>query len=139
MKAIGSILMCVLIAGCLGSGAITESGFAPGVYEGTGQGYRGPVRVQVQVSPAGIEDIVIISHDEGNYSGLPAMEELLDLVLTEGTTDLDAISGATYSSRGFLEAVEDALERAHREANGTSPQDEPTGESEDELIAEPMD
>ena len=95
--------------GCLGSAPITGSGYTPGVYEGTGQGYRGPIRVQVQLSPAGIEDIVIIRHEEGIYSGLPAMEELLDLVLMEGTTDLDAISGATYSSRGFLEAVEDAL------------------------------
>jgi uncharacterized protein with FMN-binding domain len=106
------IMVCVIIAGCLGGGSVAGSGYTPGVYEGTGQGYRGPIHVQVQVSPAGIEDIIIISHGEGIYSGVPAMEELLDLVLMEGTTDLDAISGATYSSRGFLEAVEEAIARA---------------------------
>ena len=103
---------CVLIAGCVGGASIMESGYTPGVYEGLGRGYRGPILVQVLLSSAGIEDIQIISHTEGAYPGAAAMEELLDLVLTEGSTDLDAISGATYSSRGFLEAVEDALGHA---------------------------
>ena len=40
------------------------------------------------------------------------MEELLELVLETGSTDLDAVSGATFSSRGFLEAVDDALGHA---------------------------
>ena len=111
-----SLIVCVLAAGCLGSGPIRAAGFEPGVYEGSGQGYRGPILVQVLLSPAGIEDIVIIRHEEGAYTGALAMEELLDLVLMEGTADLDAVSGATYSSRGFLEAVEDALERAREES-----------------------
>ena len=89
-----------------------ESIYRPGIYEGSGQGYRGEIRVKVQISPAGIEDIQIISHREGAFPGTAAMEELLDLVLIEGTTDLDAITGASFSSRGFLEAVEDALEKA---------------------------
>ena len=111
-----SFIACLLAAGCLGSGSIRTAGYAPGVYEGTSEGYRGPIQVQVLLSPAGIEDIVIISHEEGPYTGALAMEELLDLVLLEGTTDLDAISGASYSSRGFLEAVEDALERGREHA-----------------------
>ena len=40
------------------------------------------------------------------------MEELLEAVLETGSTDLDAVSGATFSSAGFLEAVEDALGKA---------------------------
>jgi uncharacterized protein with FMN-binding domain len=68
--------------------------------------------VQVQVSPAGIEDIVITDHSDSSYPGAAAMEELLDLVLEYGSTDLDAVSGASFSSRGFLEAVDDALRQA---------------------------
>ena len=101
-----------LLLGCLGSGFIREAGYTPGIYEGTGQGYRGPIRVRLQISPAGIEDIVIISHKEGAYPGGAAMEELLEEVLETGSTDLDAVSGATFSSMGFLEAVEDALGQA---------------------------
>ena len=103
---------CILIPGCRSRGSAMHFAYTPGIYEGTGQGYRGPIHVRVQLSQAGIEDIAIISHREGTFSALAAMEELLDLVLIEGTTDLDAISGATFSSRGFLEAVEDALQKA---------------------------
>ena len=108
----GNIAMVVLFPACHGLGMLSETGYTPGIYEGSGQGYQGPVHVQVQLSPAGIEDIVITDHEESAYPGLAAMEELLDLVLETGSLDLDAISGATYSSRGFLDAVEDAVGQA---------------------------
>ena len=101
-----------LIFSCLGSAFVRENSYTPGVYEGSGRGYRGPIQVSLQVSPAGIEDIAIISHNDSIFPGLVAMEELLELVLDTGTADLDAVSGATFSSRGFLEAVEDALGKA---------------------------
>ena len=104
--------LCFLIPGCLGTASFLESGFSPGIYEGSGMGYRGSIHVSVELSPAGIEDIVITGHKENAFPGAAAMEELLELVLETGSTDLDAVSGATFSSRGFLEAVDDALGRA---------------------------
>jgi len=109
---LGLIAVIGLFPGCLGSGSVRKAGYTPGIYEGTGRGYRGPVHVQVQISPAGIEDILITGHRESSYPGAAAMEELLEAVLETGSTDLDAVSGATFSSRGFLEAVEDALGQA---------------------------
>ena len=112
----GILTAGILGAGCAGSGFTRQNGnffgYAPGIYEGSARGFRGPIHVQVEVSPAGIEDIVITGHEEWIYPGVAAMEELLDLVLETGSTDLDAVSGATFSSRGFLEAVEDALTQA---------------------------
>ena len=102
----------ILFPGCLGPGIIRETGLTPGMYEGSGRGYRGPINVRLQISTAGIEDITITSHAESAYPGAAAMEELLEMILDTGLTDLDAISGATSSSRGFLEAVEDALGQA---------------------------
>jgi fumarate reductase flavoprotein subunit len=107
-----SALFFFLIPGCLGPGLIREAGYIPGTYEGTGEGYRGPIHVEVEVSSAGIEDITITGHSEGAYPGGAAMEELLEAVLETGLTELDAVSGATFSSAGFLEAVEDALGKA---------------------------
>ena len=98
--------------GCLGLGFIRETAYVPGTYEGTGQGYRGSIHVSLEISTAGIEDIAIISHNDTVYPGEAAMEELLELVLETGSTDIDAVSGATFSSRGFLQAVENALEKA---------------------------
>jgi len=104
--------LSVLIFACLALPSAMEAGYMPGTYEGTGSGYKGPIHVRVQTSATGIEDIAIISHQESNFPGLAAIEELLEQVLETGETDIDAISGATYSSRGFLQAVEDALEKA---------------------------
>ena len=107
-----STLFFFLVPGCLGPGFIREAGYTPGIYEGTGYGYSGPVTVEVQLSHADIEDIIITGHSEGAYPGGAAMEELLEAVLETGSTELDAISGASFSSAGFLEAVEDALGKA---------------------------
>jgi fumarate reductase flavoprotein subunit len=103
--------MAVLFSSCLGQNFILDTGYTPGIYEGTGSGYRGQIRVSLQISQAGIEDITILEHEESAFPGLAAMEELLDLVLEIESTDLDVISWATFSSRGFLEAVVDALKK----------------------------
>ena len=127
-RAFGGIVFTVLIicsiltlaalsAGCRGSGFIREAAYTPGIYEGTGRGFRGPIYVRVQVSAAGIEDITITGHEEGIFPGVSAMEELLESVLESGSTDLDAVSGATFSSRGFLDAIEEALGKAAASAN----------------------
>jgi len=104
--------LSALILACLALPAVKEAAYTPGAYEGNGSGYRGSIHVRVQTSTVGIEDIAIVSHQESNFPGLVAMEELLELVLETGETGIDAISGATYSSRGFLQAVENALEKA---------------------------
>ena len=100
-----------LLSSCLGNNAVPDTDYIPGIYEGIGSGYRGPVHVEVQLGPAGIEDIIIVGHSDSIYPGETAMEELLDLVLEYGSTDLDSVAGATFSSRGFLKAVENALEQ----------------------------
>ena len=107
-------VMAALIVGCMGLSFVREISYAPGLYEGSGRGYRGLIQVSIQVSPAGIDDIAITSHSESAYPGAAALEELLEAVLETGSTDVDAVSGATYSSRGFLEAVENALEKASK-------------------------
>jgi uncharacterized protein with FMN-binding domain len=109
------LLLCsfsVFVLACLALPSAREASYVPGFYEGIGSGYKGPIHVRIQTSAVGIEDIAIVSHQESNFPGLVAMEELLEKVLETGETDIDAISGATYSSRGFLQAVEDALEKA---------------------------
>jgi len=106
--------LSILILACMSLPFAGGTNFTPGVYLGNGSGYRGMIQVRVQTSAAGIEDAAIVSHQESNYPGLAAMLELMEQVLETGGTDLDAISGATYSSRGFLQAVEDALEKSRR-------------------------
>jgi uncharacterized protein with FMN-binding domain len=90
--------------------------YRDGVYEGSGQGYRGPVLVRLHLRAGEITALEILDHADDMFTGGPAMEELAELVLEYHTANLDGISGATESSAGFLEAVEDALRQARQEA-----------------------
>jgi len=105
------VLFLLIISGCAvlaaGRGVINRTD--DGLFEGTGQGYRGPVRVQVRLNEGNITEIIVIDSSEDRFVGKTAIEELIDLVIAYNTTDIDAISGATESSRGFLEAVENAI------------------------------
>ena len=102
------LTLLVLAAGCviLGQPAAESRGE---VFEGTGAGFRGHISVLVRMIGSDITEIEIIESQEDRFIGAQAMEELLELVIMYNSTDLDAVSGATNSSRGFLEAVEDAI------------------------------
>ena len=101
------ITLFVFATGCVILGGNLQTGAE--VYEGTGTGFRGPVSVLVWMAGSDIIEIEIIESEEDRLIGAAAMEDLLELVLMYNSTDLDAVSGATESSRGFLEAVEDAI------------------------------
>jgi uncharacterized protein with FMN-binding domain len=60
----------------------------------------------------GLLGIEITDHREDPLVGGLALEELLEAVLSSGSTHVDGISGATETGAGFLAAVEDALSRA---------------------------
>jgi uncharacterized protein with FMN-binding domain len=95
--------------------ALRESlfeGYRDGIWEGVAPGYRGLLRVRVAIAEGQIQGIELEEHREDPAIGGAAMEELLDLVLEYNSADLDAVSGATESSAGFLAAVEAALRHA---------------------------
>ncbi len=62
--------------------------------------------VQVEVRDGKITDIEILEHDHGQGE---SAEAIVDSVIAEQKIDVDSISGATYSSRVILKAIEDAL------------------------------
>jgi urocanate reductase len=82
-------------------------------FEGVGQGFHGSIRVAVYLGENGIEFIEILDHVEDEFVGEPAMWELADTVQAVNSTAVDAVSGATESSRGFLDAVNKALEQSN--------------------------
>lgn len=89
-----------------------SAGYSDGTYEGEGTGYSGKLKVEVTVSGGKIADIKITeTSDDQAYLGLAS--ELIDSIIEKQSTDgIDTVSGATFSSRGILEAVSDALEGA---------------------------
>ena len=79
------------------------------VCEGSAMGYRGIIRVQVGMEKGAISEINVLESHEDRAVGGAAIEELADLVLMYNTTEIDAISGATETSKGFLAAIENAI------------------------------
>ena len=106
------VFLLLALAGCAvfgpGSGGKKWASVADGFYKGNAQGYRGVIRVSVQMEGGSIAAIEVDSNEDP-FVGGAAIDELLDLVIAHNTTDLDAVSGATESSRGFLEAVQSAI------------------------------
>ena len=100
----GLTLAAALLPGCLSqkTGTYAE-------YQGAAMGYRGIIHVSVVMENGNIADIEIVESREDEAVGGAAMEELKDLALMYNTTELDAISGATETSRGFLAAIENAI------------------------------
>lgn len=83
--------------------------YADGVYTGSSRGYGGAVKVQVTMENGRITDIQIVSaaHETSNF--LRRAKRLLRTVQEAQTWEVDAVSEATYTSRGILGAIKNAL------------------------------
>ena len=88
--------------------------YKDGTYEGTGTGYAGDITVQVIVEGGRIGSIEITeTSDDPAYFNMA--KELTDTVIEGQTTeDVDTVTGATFSSRGILDAIDDALKGAEK-------------------------
>ena len=83
--------------------------YEDGVYTGSSRGYGGKVKVQVTMEGGHITDLQILdaSHETSNF--LKRARRLLPTVLEAQTWEVDAVSEATYTSRGILGAIQNAL------------------------------
>ncbi len=102
-------LICPALAMALIFGCVSLQTGNVRFYEGSAMGYRGMIHVRVGMENGAITEITVIESDEDPAIGGAAIEELTDLALMYNTTEIDAVSGATETSRGFLEAVENAI------------------------------
>lgn len=83
-------------------------GLADGTYIGMGEGFKSTVMVSVEVKDGKIVSVDVLSQaDDQEYFdwALP----ITDDIVKYQSSEVDAISGATYSSRGIKDAVTDAL------------------------------
>lgn len=80
-----------------------------GTYKGSANGYGGKVTVNVTVSKKTMTAIDIVSAPGETDSFFQRVKGIIDEMLTAQSTDVDVVSGATYSSNGIIGAVKNAL------------------------------
>lgn len=93
--------------------AAVQDAFAykDGTYYGTGKGFAGTMKVKVDISGGKIASISIVSTKDGD-SYVKSASSLLDTIVEKQSTNVDTVSGATFSSRGIIAAVRSALSQA---------------------------
>ncbi len=86
--------------------------YLDGTYLGAGEGFGGEILVQVTVTEGRIAEIRIVQAEDETPAYLEQAEQVIPAVLASQSTQVDAVSGATFSSRGILEGIENALAQA---------------------------
>ena len=85
--------------------------YADGVYVGSSRGYGGAVRVQVTMENGSITEVEILGASHETKQFLRRAKRLLTTVVEAQSWEVDAVSEATYTSRGILGAVHNAPDR----------------------------
>ncbi len=111
---------------------VDESGtYKDGTYTGEGQGFNGTIKVQVTIKNSKIKNIrVLESSDDASYFN--KAKALLKNIIKKQTTNVDTVSGATYSSAGLIEAVRDALSKAETKSSSSDKSGSSSTTSSDE-------
>ncbi len=98
--------------------------YKDGVYEGTGNGFRGKITVSVRIKKSKIVEIKLVKNEKDDAAYFErAWNEVpftIIAVQSANTDKVDVVSGATYSSRGIMEAVRNALKKALTNKNDSS-------------------
>lgn len=115
----------------------TVTGTVPykeGIYYGTAEGYSGDVSVAVVIQEKTIKAILITESSDDEAFFNRAMDVVKKVIRTQKTDDVDTVSGATYSSKGLLNAIKNALKQAEKVTNGESIDEKPDLTDLKELI-----
>ena len=92
--------------------ADTDNVYKDGTYTGEADGYGGTIQVEVTLASDEITSINVVSAPGEDSAYLSQAESVIDSILSAQSTDVDTVSGATFSSTGILNAVDEALGKA---------------------------
>lgn len=95
------------------------SAYKDGTYYGTGIGFGGTLKVKVEISGGKITSIQIMENQDGSEY-ISKASALINTIIQNQSTNVDTVSGATYSSVGIIQAVRNALSQAAVSTSGTT-------------------
>lgn len=111
MKRLLALLLAMLMLGTLYTGAVAEE-MTDGVYVGEGQGFGGAMEVTVTIEGGKITAVEPGAHQETAGISDGAFEQLPQAIIDAQSTEVDGVTGCTFSSNGIKAAVQDALNQA---------------------------
>lgn len=114
-KLLGALVgLVAFVLGCAAGAPATAGKYKDGIYEGTStQGMEGPIGVKVTVEKGKITDVTVTESHETQGVGSVSLDQLpAEVIANQGTQGVDTVSGASTSSKAFLEAVDTALASA---------------------------
>lgn len=103
------------------SDIINSNNYQDGVYTGTGSGFRGDITVEVTVEGGQITAITVVSSNDDKQFFDRAKSSIISDIISNQSVEVDAVSGATFSSNGIIEAVANALDISYTNPNSESP------------------
>lgn len=105
---------------------VPAGGYTDGTYTGSGTGFGGTITVQVTVSNHKIVSINILDASSETASYFANAQGVISRIISSQSPNVDAVSGATYSSNGIISAVQNALSQAIPSGNQTTATPTPT-------------
>ncbi|MBQ9001545.1 MAG: FMN-binding protein [Eggerthellaceae bacterium] len=83
-----------------------------GVFEGSAQGFGGPVAMRVTIEGGYIDSVEIVDASMEDAPWLEMCLGLPDAIVKAQNTSIDVVSGATFTSSGILNGTTEALRQA---------------------------
>lgn len=88
------------------------TGASAEIYEGTGLGYdKDGIILDVEITDSKIVDVKVKRSQESEFA-TPAIQEIAKKVIATQSLDVDSVSGATMTSEGTKEALEEAVKKS---------------------------
>lgn len=110
-KTIFILIIIILCTGLLGCRPKKQL-YNPGEYVGVGEGHHGPIRVIVTTDEYSIIDILVIEEYEMPELAVIVYDKIPKKVIKTNNANVDVVAGASYTSVGLIEAINDGLNKA---------------------------
>ncbi len=102
-------LLSMVLALCMLCAVVPAMAYTAGEYTATGAGLNGPIEVTVTFDAEKIADIKIGAHSETPGISDPAFAKIPEAIIANQSLAIEVVTGATFTSKGILEAVEAAV------------------------------
>lgn len=144
-KIVSAVLLLALtgsLAGCKENETVkkpeegneTSQNYSAGTFTGIAKGHNGDIEVEVEFTENEISSIKVTNHKETEGVSDPALTNIPQKIIENQSLNIDVVSGATNSSTGILNAVEDAVKQAGGDATALRNKEKPVVEAKVEEV-----